>query len=61
MTYSATIPACSGASAVGCKGVVKVSWFLFLFDSTILGELKLKAAAQDTLGLVLSPSTEHDV
>ena len=57
VTYSATIPACSGsdqASAVGCKGVVKAPWFLFLLDSTIPGGLimfKLKAAAQATLSV----------
>ena len=44
----ATISACSGsdqASAVGCKDVVKVPWFLFLYSRWV----KLKAAAQVTL------------
>ena len=54
VTYSATISACSGsdqAPAVGCKGVVKAPWFLFLLDSTIPGGLmmvKLEASAQVT-------------
>ena len=44
VTYSVTISACSGsdqASAVGCKGVVKAPWLLFLLDSTIPGGLMM--------------------
>ena len=55
LTYSATVSACCGsgqASAVGCKGVVRVPWFLFFLDSTIPGGfmmVKLEATAQVTL------------